>query len=298
MSQLWNALQTLLGTILSFFYDLIPNYGVAIIGLTIVVNFLVFPLTLKQVRSTRAMQEVQPEMERIRREYKGDQQMLNEKVMELYRERGVSPFGCVLPLLVQMPVWFALFQVLRDPGPRLPSDSSLLEAATVEGALRFMTMDLDLAPSEVVGSEGLFSTNTIPYLILVGIVILTGYLQQKLISPPKQSNSGNPNPQAEAVQRMTKIMPLMFGVISYIWPSGLNLYFATSNVFRTAQQLLIFKIDGRPGTTPASDKPVPKKPDEGHDGGTDSSGANGGKLPPSKDRPQGSVKKQRRRRRR
>ncbi|MXY76935.1 MAG: YidC/Oxa1 family membrane protein insertase [Acidimicrobiia bacterium] len=284
MSEIWNSLQALLGNILSFFYDLVPNYGFAIICLTIVVNILVFPLTLKQVRSTRAMQEIQPEMERLRREYKGDQETMNQKVMELYRERGVSPFGCVLPLLVQMPVWFALFQVLRNPANSLPADSSLLVAAG-EGALRFLTMDLDLAPSEVVGTEGLFAVATIPYLLLVGFVILTGYMQQKLLSPPKQS--GTSNPQAEAVQRMTKILPLMFGVISYIWPSGLNLYFATSNVFRTGQQLLIFKIDGRPGPPPDGGKPATKEPDDGE--------PDDGKKPP---RPQGSAKKQRRRRRR
>ena len=280
MSEIWNGLQAILGNILSFFYDLLPNYGFAIIGLTIVVNLLVFPLTLKQVRSTRAMQEIQPEMERIRREHKGDQETMNQKVMELYRERGVSPFGCVLPLLVQMPVWFALFQVLRNPANSLPPDSRLLEAATSAGALSFLTMDLDLAPSEVVGTQGLFAVETIPYLLLVGFVILTGYLQQKLLSPPKQG--GASNPQAEAVQRMTKILPLMFGVISYIWPSGLNLYFATSNLFRTGQQLLIFKIDGRPGPPPDGGKPATKEPDNG-------------KKPP---RPQGSAKKQRRRRRR
>lgn len=285
MSEIWNSLQGLLGNILSFFYDLVPNYGFAIICLTIVVNILVFPLTLKQVRSTRAMQEIQPEMERIRREYKGDQETTNQKVMELYRERGVSPFGCVLPLLVQMPVWFALFQVLRNPANSLPPDSSLLVAAS-EGTLRFLTMDLDLAPSEVVGSQGLFAVDTIPYLLLVGFVILTGYMQQKLLSPPKQS--GASNPQAEAVQRMTKILPLMFGVISYIWPSGLNLYFATSNLFRTGQQLLIFKIDGRPGPPPDGGKPATKEPDGGK--------PDDGKKPPP--RPQGSAKKQRRRRRR
>lgn len=280
MSEIWNGLQAILGNILSFFYDLLPNYGFAIIGLTIVVNLLVFPLTLKQVRSTRAMTEIQPEMERIRREHKGDQETMNQKVMELYRERGVSPFGCVLPLLVQMPVWFALFQVLRNPANSLPPDSRLLEAATSAGALSFLTMDLDLAPSEVVGTQGLFAVETVPYLLLVGFVILTGYLQQKLLSPPRQS--GASNPQAEAVQRMTKILPLMFGVISYIWPSGLNLYFATSNLFRTGQQLLIFKIDGRPGPPPDGGKPATKEPDNG-------------KKPP---RPQGSAKKQRRRRRR
>ena len=279
MSALWNGLQSLLGGILSYFYDLVPNYGVAIILLTIVVNLLVFPLTLKQVRSTRAMQELQPEMERIRRELQGDQQAMNEKVMELYRERGVSPFGCFLPLLVQMPIWFALFRVLREPASSLPSGSALLEAAA-EGSLRFLTMDMDLAPSEVIGAEGLFSISAIPYLLLVGVVVATGFLQQKLLSPPGQATGANP--QAEAVQRVTKILPLVFGAISYVWPSGLNLYFATSNVFRTAQQLLIFKIDGRPGATSGEARPAPRPPQDG--------------AKPSK--PQGSRKKRRRRRRR
>ena len=277
MSELWNGLQSLLGSILSFFYDIIPNYGVSIIFLTIVVNLLVFPLTLKQVRSTRAMQEIQPEMERIRREYKGDQETINQKVMELYRERGVSPFGCVMPLLVQMPIWFALFRVLQEPTTRLPVGSSLREDAQA-GGLRFLTMDLDLAPSAVVSTEGIFSTGAIPYLLLVGLVIATGYLQQKLLSPPGKPQ--NTSPQAESMQRVTKILPLVFGGIAYIWPAGLNLYFATSNVFRTAQQLLIFKIDGRPGA-PAGDKPAPTKPDDG----------------PKPPKPQGSRKKRRRRRR-
>ncbi len=279
MTQLWDGLLALLAGILSFWYDLYPNYGFAIVMLTIVVNLLVFPLTLKQVRSTRAMQEVQPEMERIRREHKGDQEMMNQKVMELYRERGVSPFGCVLPLLVQMPVWFALFRVLRDPENSLPVDSELFAAATA-GALRFLSMDLDLAPSEVVATDGLFATSTVPYLLLVGLVVLTGFAQQKLLSPPSQNSSQNP--QAEAVQKMTRILPIAFGVISYVWPSGLNLYFATSNVFRTLQQLLIFKIDGRPQAAGGGAKPAtPKEPDDG--------------AKPS--RPQGSSKKKRRRRR-
>ena len=277
MSQLWNGLQDLLGGILSFFFDIVPNYGVAIILLTIVVNLLVFPLTLKQVRSTRAMQELQPEMERIRREYKGDQETMNQEVMELYRRRGVSPFGCFLPLLVQMPIWFALFRVLREPAGSLPAGSKLLESVG-EGSLRFLSMDLDLAPSEIVGTAGPFSITAIPYLLLVGVVVATGFLQQKLLSPP--GNPQSSNPQAENVQRITKILPLVFGVISYVWPSGLNLYFATSNVFRTAQQLLIFKIDGRPGN-PTGEKPVPRQPDDG-------------KKPY---KPQGSRKKRSRRRR-
>lgn len=263
MGQLWNGLQSLLGGILSFFYDIIPNYGVSIIFLTLVVNLLVFPLTLKQVRSSRAMQEIQPEMQRLRKEYKEDPETLNKKVMELYRERGVSPLGCVFPLLVQMPIWFALFQVLREPERGLPAGSAL-DLARQEGPLTFLGLDLAREPSSLVAESGFFSLQALPYLAMVLIVIGTGFLQQKLIAP--KTPAGEMTPQAQSMQRITKILPLAFGAISYIWPIGLNLYFATSNLFRTGQQLLIFKIDGRPGQDkqekglekqpPADTKPV------------------------------------------
>lgn len=287
MGQLWDGLQSLLGGILSFFYDIIPNYGVSIIFLTLVVNLLVFPLTLKQVRSTRAMQELQPEMQRIRKEYKDDPETMNKMVMELYRERGASPLGCVFPLLVQMPIWFALFQVLRQPERGLPAGSAL-DMARLEGPLTFFGLNLAWEPSRVVSEAGILSLQALPYLAMVLIVIGTGYLQQKLIAP--KSATADQSPQAQSMQRITKVLPLAFGAISYIWPIGLNLYFATSNLFRTGQQLLIFKIDGRPGQE--KQEKGPKKELPGGDGPKKQPPVE--KPPP---RPQGSRKKRSRRRR-
>lgn len=287
MGQLWDGLQSLLGGILSFFYDIIPNYGVSIIFLTLVVNLLVFPLTLKQVRSTRAMQELQPEMQRIRKEYKDDPETMNKMVMELYRERGASPLGCVFPLLVQMPIWFALFQVLRQPERGLPAGSAL-DMARLDGPLTFFGLNLAWEPSRVVSEAGILSLQALPYLAMVLIVIGTGYLQQKLIAP--KSATADQSPQAQSMQRITKVLPLAFGAISYIWPIGLNLYFATSNLFRTGQQLLIFKIDGRPGQE--KQEKGPKKELPGGDGPKKQPPVE--KPPP---RPQGSRKKRSRRRR-
>ena len=286
MSALWNGLQSVLGSILAFFYDIIPNYGIAIILMTIVVNFVVFPLTLKQTRSTRAMQEIQPEVEKLRKKHKDEPDVLNQEIMALYKARGVNPAGCFLPLLVQMPIWFALFRVLREPlrvAPAqavLPAGSSLARALA-EGPLRFLSMDLAETPGDVVSTFGLLSLEAIPYLLLVGFVVLTGLLQQRLITPPNQGQTQTA--QAATVQKVTKILPLFFGVISYFWPAGLNLYFATSNAFRTGQQLLIFKIDGRPGD--------PKKEvvaDESTGEAVDA---------PESTKPQGSRKKRDRRRR-
>jgi len=111
---MWDAIREFLGAVVSFFYGLIPNLGVAIILLTVAVGIVLFPLTLKQTRSMRAMQLVQPELKRLQKEYAGDKPALQQATLALYKERGVNPAAGCLPLLLQMPVWFALFQVLQS----------------------------------------------------------------------------------------------------------------------------------------------------------------------------------------
>ena len=99
----WTLLLDLLGTTLAFFYGLIPEYGIAIILLTISVSLLLFPLTVKQTRSMKGMQEIQPEVKRLQKEYKEDKEELNKQLMELYKEKGVNPAAGCLPMLVQIP---------------------------------------------------------------------------------------------------------------------------------------------------------------------------------------------------
>ena len=279
----FTALQELLGSVLAFFYDVLPNFGIAIILLTIVINFVVFPLTLKQTRSTRAMQEMQPEVEKVRKKFKDEPEAMNQEVMALYKERGVNPLGCFLPLVVQMPIWFALFRVLGEPEVYISAETALGSALMASSPITFLSMNLATSPSEVVSASGLLSVAAIPYLLLVGIVIFTGFMQQRLTTPPNSAQ--NQNAQAATAQKITKVLPLFFGVISYIWPAGLNIYFATSNTFRTGQQLLIFKIDGRPGDPGKAEKEPPS-----------GNGPDDGVSRPVK--PQGSIKKRRRRRRR
>jgi len=279
MSGLWNGLLSVLGGVLSFFYGVVPNIGVAIVLLTLTVNIVVFPLTLRQTRSTRAMQEIQPEVAKLRKLHKGDSQALNQATMDLYKERGVSLGGCFLPLVVQMPIWFALFRVLREPERFIPDSSKLATVIQNGDSLRFLGMDAKVSPSEAF-SAGNF-IEALPYLILLAVVVGTGFLQQKLTTP--RSSGASVNQQAETAQKVTKFLPIFFGVISYVWPSGLNLYFATSNTFRTGQQLLIFQIDGRPEPPEAASESV-EDPEPG-----------GPNKPP---KPQGSAKKRNRRRRR
>jgi len=111
---MWDAIREFLGAVVSFFYGLVPNLGVAIILLTVAVGVVLFPLTLKQTRSMRAMQVLQPELKRLQKEYAGDKPGLQQATLALYKQRGVNPAAGCLPLLLQMPVWFALFQVLQS----------------------------------------------------------------------------------------------------------------------------------------------------------------------------------------
>lgn len=235
---MWNSLLGGMGAVLAFLYSVIPSYGVAIIGLTIAVRLVLFPLTAKQARSMQKMQQVQPEIKRIQARYKDDRQKLNEEIMKFYKENKINPLAGCLPLVAQMPIFFALFAVLRDPHKHLPADSKLF-AAFCGGAspstcrprgLRFLGMDLSQAASDAHSSF----TDALPYFILIALVVATGYLQFK---QTQSRQTGEPNPQ---MALMGKIFPIMFAFISYSLPSGVVVYFLVSNAWQIGQQAVIF----------------------------------------------------------
>lgn len=237
MSQLWNGLLDLLGSTLTFFYGLIPNFGVAIIFLTLAISLLLFPLTLKQTRSMRAMSEIQPQVKALQSKYKDDREKLYAELQALYKERGVNPAAGCLPMLAQMPIWFALFRVLQKPASYVVASSSLGEALA-EGHPTFLWMNLTSAPSEAF-SQGI--VDAIPYVILIIVVMATGYYQQYQTT---KRQTGPANQQAAQMQTIMKVFPVVFGLISWTLPAGLVLYFAVSQMFRIGQQAAIISIDG------------------------------------------------------
>ena len=250
MGQLWDALRELLGSILAFFYDIIPNFGVAIILLTIAISLLLFPLTLKQTRSMRAMSGIQPQVKALQAKYKDDREKLYAELQALYKEEGVSPAAGCLPLILQMPIWFALFQVLREPA-KFVSSSSELRTALDGGDTQFLTMDLLSAPSE---AFAIGIADAIPYILLIIIVMATGYYQQYQTT---KRQSGQQTQQAAQMQTIMKIFPVVFGFISWGLPSGLVLYFAVSQMFRIGQQAAIIAIDGHHEAPQVAEKAEP-----------------------------------------
>ena len=281
-AQCMNILAKPLGAILSFIFDFIPDVGWAIIVLTIAVSVILFPLTLKQTRATRAFSLMQPEMKRIQTEHKEDPAMLQAEMGRLQKEHGASPAGCIGPMLVQMPIWFGLFRLLRsfaDIKLGLPQDfvdpGSALFSAIESGNTLFLGMDLTSTPNEAF-TAGSVST-VLPYVAFIVVMVAAQYFQQVY------SQAGQPgpdNPQVQMTQNITKFLPVFFGAIAWNFTSGLIVYWATSNLFRLGQQVAIVRIDGRPphGAAEPVDKDDITKP-------------------PNVTKPQGSAKKQQRRRR-
>jgi YidC/Oxa1 family membrane protein insertase len=310
MSAIWNGIQEILGGILSFFYDFIPNFGIAIILLTVTIGLLLFRLTLKQTRSMKAMQEIQPEIKRIQRELKQDKQAQQAAMMELYKERGVNPAAGCLPLILQMPIWFALFSVLRSFGnPEISeklkwvSSGSDLEAAiNAEKTLSFLGMDLTRTPSAVglgeTTAEGVQVAGdlvaAIPYFITIILVMATAYYQQK------QTMSRNKDAPPQPGQAVMKIFPFFFGFISFNMPAGLVVYFAASQIFRIGQQALIINLDEKKAAKAATEaKEAKKNKPAAQPSPTETEEAGGPSAASSpKRRPQGSKKKRGNKRRR
>jgi YidC/Oxa1 family membrane protein insertase len=272
MIELWHALLGGLGTVLSFFYDLIPSYGVAIILLTIFVRVILLPLTIKQTRSMKQMQEIQPKVKELQRKYKGNRQKLNEELMKLYKEHQVNPLGGCLPLLLQLPVFFALYQVLTAGGGTQHIPDGSLKEAIVDGGERFLGMNLACSPAS--SGQGIVQVAQqaaqvdcgsgtgvrIAYFIMMALMVGTMFYQQK------QMQRASTGPQAQQMKMMTTIMPAILGVFSYSIAAGVLVYWVTTNVWQIAQQQVMLgrsepapSTDGKGnGSTPA--KKTPPKP--------------------------------------
>jgi YidC/Oxa1 family membrane protein insertase len=242
------------GAILAFFYSVIPNLGISIILLTILVMLVMFPLTAKQAKSMLAMQRAQPEIKKLQAKYKNDRAKLNEEMMKFYQENKINPLAGCLPLLVQMPVFLTLYRVMRDPYKHVPKSSDLYAAFCtgphgklythecnlpklgLPNPLEFLGMNLSQHATAVTGGF----LDALPYFILVGLVVVTGFLQAR------QSRRNAPNMNSQMAM-VTSVLPIAFGLFSLAFPAGLVLYFLVSNLWRLGQQELIMRKITRPG---------------------------------------------------
>jgi len=209
----------LLLQLLGFFYGLVHNWGWAIIILSIAVYLLLFPLSIKQMRSMKEMQVLQPKIEALRKEFKDNPQRLNKEIMQLYKEHKVNPLSGCLPLLLQMPIFFALYQ-------------ALVRSVALRGAHFWWINDLS-SPDKLFVFK-----NSIPFLgnqlnILPILMAIGMFIQQKI-------SMGKATGEAAQQQKiMSIVMPIMFGVIFYQMPSGLVLYWFVNSILMLGYQFRI-----------------------------------------------------------
>ncbi|MFQ5787696.1 MAG: membrane protein insertase YidC [Thermodesulfobacteriota bacterium] len=208
--------------ILNMFYSVIPNYGVAILLLTFLVKLVLFPLTRKSQMSMVRMQQLQPLISQLKEKYKGDKQMMGKEQMKLFKEHGVNPMSGCFPIMLQMPVFFALFRTLQ-------SSFEMRQAPFVAWIGDLSAPDHLLQLSFTIPFIGGW-LNILP--ILMGIA---SFVQMRLT--PK--NVTGDDPQAKMQQRMMQMMPLMFPVMLYNFASGLALYWTTSTIISIGEQMLI-----------------------------------------------------------
>lgn len=229
--------------LLAAIYSVIPNYGVAIMALSLLWMIIISPLTLKSTRSMLAMQKLQPQLKRLQAEHKDDRQAFAQAQMELFREHNVSPFGSCLPMLLPLPIFFALFEVINGlsrtidkvPAPQYLSSSTQMYKDIVAGHGQLNAFAMDLAKNPFSPHSGFAAA--LPYWIILLIMAGTSYLQSA------QMMSRNPQAQNNPQMRLMKYLPLLFVVFCIRFPAGVILYYIISNLCRIGQQWAMYRYD-------------------------------------------------------
>ncbi len=228
--EVWHLIigNPILNVLIALSHILGGSFGLAIIALTVIVRLVSWPLTRRQLQSTKALQDMQPKIQELQKKYGKNQQKLQQEMMKLYKEAGVNPLGCLWPMLIQLPVWIALYQAimralattpehLLDLAHRLYSWEVVRQAIPLSS--RFLWLDLGQPD---------------PYWILAIVVGGTMWAQQKMTTAP----SVDPRQQSTA-RMMTLMMPFMFGFLTLMFPSGLALYWAVSNIIGIITQYFV-----------------------------------------------------------
>jgi YidC/Oxa1 family membrane protein insertase len=251
---MWELFISIFTSVLLWIYDIVGhNFGLAIILFTILIRIVTWPLNAQQMKGAAAMQNLQndKEWQDIQKKYAKDKEKLAQEQMRVYREKGINPFGSCLPTLIQFPIIIALYQSITRALAVTPL--GLLQLSRSASAFSFLDV------SKLIPLQSKFLWMDLgrpePYYILAVIVALTTYIQSKLTLPA----STNPNDQSAAMSNMMSIyMPLLLGYFALTFPSGLAVYFITSNVLGIAQYAMQGKANWS-NLIPNFNRPTAKK---------------------------------------
>ena len=274
-----------LAQLLAWCYDLVPNYGIAIVLFTVILMAAVTPFTIKSMRSAAEMSRLQPEIKKLQDQYKNDKVKQNEEMQALFKEHGVNPLGGCLPTLLPLPIFFIVFRLLerltsRHNGvfaplvrvvrhqtvgtgyvsPHYLSYKSSLTQHIIAGDGHLKSFGMDLAASARQHHKTVLEA--IPFYALIVLMTAFQYLQQRQMNQ-RNPQAANANPQMKTTMQ---IFPAFYAVISLNLPASVVMYLLVSGLFRMAQQSASYRFDpvlARPATPPgaieATSRPTPQK---------------------------------------
>lgn len=240
MVDIFDFLSRIMADMLRLFYTAIPSYGWGIVLLTLLLRLVLFPTSIGQVRSMEVMKVIQPKTKEIQDKYRDKPEEMNRRMMELYREHKYNPLSGCLPLLLQLPFFFALIGLLQHPekfGIVLHNERFFGLLLTAKGTTK-----------DILGSMG--------HLILAVLSAGTTYLQQKMMSPP-QAKVSDGTASASMQSTFLYVMPIFFGGITFTMAAAIGIYWVAQNVIGILQQFVIVKFFVRPAKTQpeATEKP-------------------------------------------
>ncbi len=258
-------------TLLTFLYSIFNHDMVlAIIIFTVLIRLLTYPLTAQQLRSSAAMQQLQPELKKLQEKYKNDREKLAQEQMQMYREYGINPLGGCLPMVIQFPILIALYELIIHSLASTPlqllnlSGRLLIPGLSSVLPIENMWLGMNLSQAPNLGNISIASPLTIIPLLLPILVVVTTWLQFRVTMPaPTPNADGKPDQGAAMSQSMGTIMPLMYGFFALSFSVGLSIYFIASNVIGIVQYALMGKADFRRvfGLSSKSSLPPPEKID-------------------------------------
>ncbi len=215
------AIAQFFSKILTFIYTVVPNFGVSIILLTVLIKLVTFPLNQKQLQSSKRMQELNPEIKKIQQKFKDDKVKQNQAMTEFMQKNKINPMAGCLPMLVQLPILYGIFRLLRETGIFLGESINTFLIPS------FNFIDLAVSPSAFQGDL----TQQIIYYIFPVLSGVSTYIYQKLT-------------MTDTSQKMLLyMMPAMFIFFSFSFPAGLIIYWITNNLLTMGQHFLIINMD-------------------------------------------------------
>jgi YidC/Oxa1 family membrane protein insertase len=217
--------------------------GLSIITLTVAIRLATWPLTVRQVRMTQAQSAMAPRLEEVNRRFKGDPQRRSQETMRLYKEHGISPLGCLGPMVIQLPIWIGLYSAIIQGIGNTPGTVIYLS----QHLYSWLPGVLDALPLE---ANFLWLDLTLPDPTPVLPVLVGGsmWVVQKMTMAPAATSQ-----QQSTNAIMLWMMPIMFGFFAFTFPSGLSLYWVVSNAMTVVMQYFIIGWGGlRPAAAPAA----------------------------------------------